>query len=131
MSNQEIDFPKRQLLNLIRRASPALERALPDLGTRLSMALLQRRVDPEAVLKARKASIASFIARHASGNHPHSGPFVDALVEVLRQAACEARDLHRGHVDFGELRAEIAIEVDVMTARVELDRRIEALYADL
>jgi transposase len=126
---------KRRLLDLIRWASPMLERVLPDLGTRLSMALLQRWVDPEVVLKARKATIAAFIARHASGNHPHSGPFVDALVEGLRQAAREARDLHRGHVDFVELRAEIAIEVDVMTAhmtaRVELDRRIEALYADL
>lgn len=112
-----------------------LERVLPDLGTRLSMALLQRWVDPEVVFKARKATIASFIARHASGNHPHSGPFVDALVEGLRQAAREARDLHRGHVDFADLQAEIAIEVDVMTAhmtaRVELDRRIEALYAEL
>lgn len=126
---------KRRLLDLIRWASPALERVLPDLGTRLSMALLQRWVDPEVVFKARKATIAGFIARHASGNHPHSGPFVDALVEGLRQAARQARDLHRGHVDFAELQAEIAIEVDVMNAhmnaRVELDRRIEALYAEL
>jgi transposase len=126
---------KRRLLDLIRWASPALERVLPDLGTRLAMALLQRWMDPEAVLKARKSTLVSFIARNASGNHPHSGPFVDALVEGLRQAAREARDLHRGHVDFAELQAEIAIEVDVMnahmTARGELDRKIEALYADL
>lgn len=126
---------KRRLLDLIRWASPALERVLPDLGTRLSMALLQRWVDPAAVLKARKSTLTGFIARHASGNHPHSGPFVDALVEGLRQAAREARDLHRGHVDFAELQAEIAIEIDVMnahmTARGDLDRRIEALYDEL
>jgi transposase len=126
---------KRRLLDLIRWASPMLERVLPDLGTRLSMALLQRWVDPEAVLKARRSTIAGFIAKHASGNHPHSGPFVDALVEGLRQAAREAHAIHRGHVDFAELQAEIAIEVDVMTAHVtarsELDRRIEALYAEL
>lgn len=126
---------KRRLLDMIRWASPALERVLPDLGTRLSMALLQRWVDPEAVLKARRSTIAGFIARHASGNHPHSGPFVDALVEGLRHAAREARDLHRGHVEFTELQAEIAIEIDVMnahmTARAELDRKIEALYAEL
>lgn len=126
---------KRRLLDMIRWASPALERVLPDLGTRLSVALLQRWVDPEAVLKARRSTIAGFIARHASGNHPHSGPFVDALVEGLRHAAREARDLHRRHVDFTELQAEIAIEIDVMnahmTARAELDRKIEALYAEL
>lgn len=41
---------KRRLLDLIRWASPALERVLPDLGTRLSIALLQRWVDPEVTL---------------------------------------------------------------------------------
>lgn len=126
---------KRRLLDLIRWASPALERVLPDLGTRLSMALLQRWVDPAAVLKARKSTLSAFIARHASGNHPHSGPFVGALVEGLRQAARAARDLQQGHVDFAQLQAEIAIEIDVMnarvTARADLDRRIETLYAEL
>ena len=58
---------------------------------------------------------------------PSSGAtsFVDALIEGLRQAAREARDLHRGHVDFAELQLEIAIEIDIvnahMTARTELD----------
>ena len=126
---------KRRLIGLVRWASPALERVLPDLGTRLSMALLQRWIDPEVVLEACKTTVMRFIARHASGNHPHSGPFVDALVEGLRQSAREARDLHRGHVDFADLQAEIAIEIDVMnahmTARAELDRKIEALYAEL
>lgn len=126
---------KRRLLDLIRWASPSLERILPDFGTRLSMALLQRWVDPDEVLKARKSTIAAFISKHASGNHPHSGPFVDALVEGLRQAAHEARDLHRGHVDFVELQLEIAIEIDIvnahMTARTELDSKIEALYGEL
>lgn len=126
---------KRRLLDLVRWASPMLERVLPDFGTRLSLALLRHWVDPEVVLKARKSTVLRFIARHASGNHPHSGPFVDALVDGLRQAARGARDLHRDHVDFAELQAEIAIEIDVMNAhmaaRAELSRKIEALYAEL
>jgi transposase len=126
---------KRRLLDLVRWASPLLERVLPDFGTRLSLALLRHWVNPAVVLKARKTKIARFIARHASGNHPHRGPFVDALVDGLRDAAREARDLHRDHVDFVELQTEIAIEIDVMTAhmaaRTMLDRKIEALYAEL
>ncbi len=126
---------KRRLIDLVRWASPALERVLPDLRTRLALALLRRWLDPDAVLAARKSVIARFIARHASGNHPHSGPFVDALVDGLRHAAREARALHRTHVDFAELQAEVAIEVDAMLADIEavtvLQRRIDALYAEL
>lgn len=126
---------KRRLLDLIRWASPSLERVLPDIRTRLSLALLQNWVDPEAVLAARKAAIARFIARHASGNHPHSGPFVDTLLEGLRQAARDARALHSGHVDFIELQAEIAVEIDIVLAHInalaELERRINAIYAEL
>ncbi len=126
---------KRRLIDLVRWASPALERVLPDLRTRLALALLRRWLDPDAVLAARKSVIARFVARHASGNHPHSGPFVDALVDGLRHAAREARALHRTHVDFAELQAEVAIEVDAMLADIEavtvLQRRIDALYAEL
>lgn len=126
---------RRRLLDLIRWASPTLERVLPDLRTRLSLALLQRWVDPDAVLAARKTVIARCIARNASGNHPHSGPFVDALVDGLRQAGRDARAIHRSHVDFTELQAEIAVEVDVvlahMKALADLERRIGALYAEL
>jgi transposase len=92
-------------------------------------------VDPDAVLGARRSVLARFIANNASGNHPHGGPFVDTLVEGLRQAARDARALHRGHVDFAELQIEIAIEVDVVLAHVkalaELERRIDALYTEL
>jgi transposase len=126
---------KRRLLDLVRWASPSLERVLPDIRTRLSLALLQRWVDPDAVLGARRSVLARFIANNASGNHPHGGPFVDTLVEGLRQAARDARALHRGHVDFAELQIEIAIEVDVVLAHVkalaELERRIDALYTEL
>jgi transposase len=87
------------------------------------------------VLAARKSVIVRSIARNASGNHPRSGPFVDALVEGLRHAAREARVLHRTHVDFVELQAEVTVEVDAMLADIkavsDLDRRIEVLYAEL
>lgn len=126
---------KRRLLDLVRWASPLLERVLPDFGTRLAMAVLQQWVDPKVVLKARRSTIAHFIAQHASGNHPHSGAFVDALIEGLRQAAREAIALHRDHLDFTELQAEIAIEIDVMKAnmgaRDQLTLKIEAIYGEL
>jgi transposase len=108
---------------------------LPDLRTRLALALLRCWLDPDTVLAARKSVIARFIARHASGNHPHAGPFVDALVDGLRHAAGEARALHRNHVDFTELQTEVAIEIEAMLADIEavtaLQRRIDALYAEL
>ena len=54
-----VDDAKRRLLDLIRWASPTLERVLPDLRTRLSLALLQRWVDParsEASASPKKGS---------------------------------------------------------------------------
>ncbi|MCG4274921.1 IS110 family transposase, partial [Acetobacter senegalensis] len=126
---------KRRLLDLIRWSSPRLEGVLPDLTTRLSLALLQRWFDPASVLKARPASLTRYIATHASGNHPHSGPFVDKLVDGLREAARYAQGLHGRHVDFGELQIEIATEVDVILAKLKaistLERRIAELYMEL
>ncbi|WP_260033586.1 MULTISPECIES: transposase [Leisingera] len=114
----DIASAKRRLLDLIRWASPELERVLPDLRTRLSLALLQHWLNPDAVLKARRPTLRKFIARNASGNHPHSGPFVDTLVEGLRRAALQARLLHRHHVDFAELQAEVALEIDIIQSRL-------------
>lgn len=126
---------KRRLLDLVRWASPGLERVLPDLRTRLSLALLRRWLDPAAVLRARRSTLTRFIGANANGNHPHSGPFVDALVDGLRRAARDALALHRGHVDFAELQAEVALEVDVLLGHLEaiaaLERRIEALYVEV
>ena len=126
---------KRRLLDLIRWASPSLEAVLPDPRTRLSLALLRSRFDPAAVLKARRSTLARFIGRNASGNHPHSGPFVETLVDGLKRAARDAQALHRGHVDFAELQAEVAIEVDIVIRHLEavagLDRRIATLYAEI
>jgi len=131
----EVADSKRRLTDLIRWASPALERTLPDLRTRLSLALLRHWLDPDKVLRARKVTLARFIAENASGNHPHSGPFVDKLVDGLREAARQARLLHRNHVDFVELQAEVAVEIELMTRKIDvlgtLERRIEALYFEL
>jgi hypothetical protein len=44
---------KRRLLDLIRWASPTLERVLPDLRTTPSLAALQRWVDPDGVVAPR------------------------------------------------------------------------------
>jgi len=126
---------KRRLLDLLRWAAPSLETVLPDLRTRLALALLRAWFDPDAVLAARRSTLVRFVARHARGNHPHGGPVVDALVDGLKASARETRALHRRHVDFAELQAEVAIEVDLITrhldAMAELERRIAALYAEL
>lgn len=131
----DIAAAKRRLLDLIRWASPDLEKALPDLATRLSLSLLRRWLDPEVVLRARRSILRKFIAEHASGNHPHSGPFVEELIEGLRQAAGTARALHGRHVDFAELQAEVALEIDIvlskMAAVAALEGRIATLYEEL
>jgi transposase len=131
----DLSAAKRRLLDLIRWASPELERVLPDLATRLSLALLQRWLDPDAVCSARRATLRTFIAKHASGNHPHIGPFVETLIDGLRHAAHQARALHRHHVDFVELQAEVALEIDIMLSKwaavSSLESRIATLYEDL
>ena len=126
---------KRRLLNLLQWASPGLEAVLPDLATQLSLALMKSWFDPAAVLKARRSTLARFIGQSASGNHPHSGPFVDALVDGLKQAARDTLVLHGSHIDFAELQGEVALEVDILRRHLDaiaaLDRRIAALYAEI
>ena len=131
----DVSAAKRRLLDLIRWASPYLEQILPDLGTHLSLSLLRHWLDPKTVLKTRRPTLRKFVAEHASGNHPHSGPFVEMLVEGLRQAAQQAQALHGRHVDFEALQIEVALEIDIvlnkLSAIAALDRRIAALYDEL
>ena len=131
----DISATKRRLLDLVRWASPALETVLPDLATRLSLASLRRWLDPEAVLSVRRPTLRKFIAEHASGNHPHTGPFVEKLIDGLRDAAQQAKALHGRHVDFVELQAEVALEIDIILSKMEavsaLEHRIAALYEEL
>ena len=131
----DVASAKRRLLDLIRWASPAIKRVLPDLRTCLSLAVLKEWLDPDVVLKARHPRLRRFMAKHASGNHPHIGRFVEQLIDSLRDAARDARRLHRHHVDFGEPQAGVAPEIGIMQNKIaaihSLERRIKKLYAEL
>jgi transposase len=123
---------RRRVLDLIRWACPALEGALPDTMTRLTLAILSEFFHPQRVLKTRRDVLARFLAANASGNHPHSGPFIADLVEALKRAAQETLALHGNQVDFDALQFEVAQEVTVLRILDHnidrLEQRIEVLY---
>jgi transposase len=131
----ELTSIKRRLLDLVRWACPALEAVLPDLRTNLALAVLHDLLDPTRVMGARRTALLRFVARHASGNHPHSGPFAEALVDGLKKAAVETSRLHGDAVDFALLQMEVALEVDrlrlIEAQLTRLTREIETLYAEL
>ncbi|MCH4023390.1 MAG: IS110 family transposase [Acetobacter sp.] len=127
----EIADARRRLLDLIRWASPRLEAVLPDLGTRLSLALLQKWFHPSDVLKARRTTLAKYVAAHAGGNHPRSGPFVETLITGLREAAQYAQNLHGAHIDFSELQFEIATEIENVLKKIQIVGDLEQHIADL
>jgi hypothetical protein len=83
---EELNSIKRRLLDLVRWACPAIEAALPDFRTNLSLAVLHDLFDPACVIKMRRAALRGFVAKHASGNHPHSGPFAERLIDDLKAA---------------------------------------------
>jgi transposase len=131
----EVSTIKRRLIDLVRWACPAIEAVLPDFRTNLSLAVLHDLLNPQTVIKARRTTLLGFIAKHASGNHPHSGPFVDKLVDGLKAAAIETQRLHGNAVDFEHLQLEVAIEIDRMrlleSQLGKLSREIELLYGKL
>ena len=131
----EVTAIKRRLLDLVRWACPALEAALPDFRTNLSLAVLHDLLDPARVAGMRRAALLRFVAANASGNHPHGGPFAEALVDGLREAAAETRRLHGTSVDFASLQFEAALEVDrLRLIEAQLSRlggEVEALYGKL
>lgn len=126
---------KRRLIDLIRWAAPEMECALPDVQTRLAIAILREWFDPNMLLAARRSRLRAFVAKHASGNHPHSGPFVETLIDDLRRAAIAAKALHSDHVGFADLQVEVAVEARLMEHRLDainlLDRRIKELYRQI
>ena len=126
---------KRRLLDLVRWACPTLEAVLPDLLTRLSLALLEQYFEPQRVLEATPESLSRFVAEHAAGNHPRRGVVVEALVTGLRSAARETLDLHGAAVDFESLQFEVRQEIAQIRLLeqqiTDLNARISALYTRL
>lgn len=121
---EQICASRWRLLDLIRWACPALEPILPDTTTRLTLAILAEFFDPHRVLKTRHATLIRFIGQNASGNHPHSGPFVENLAQALKQCARATLALHGDRVDFQSLQFEVRQEVELLRL---LDRNITAL----
>jgi transposase len=132
---EEVATIKRRLIDLVRWACPAIEAVLPDFRTNLALAILHDLFNPADVIKARRTMLLRFAAKHASGNHPHSGPFVDKLVDGLKAAAIETQRLHGAAVNFELLQLEVAIEIDRMRLLEDqldkLEGQIEELYRKL
>jgi transposase len=123
---------RRRVLDLIRWACPALEPALPETTTQLTLGILGELLEPGKVVAMRRDVLARFLARNASGDHPRSGPFIDGLVEKLKVAALETLELHSKLVDFEALQFEVAQEVEHMRLWGrhirEIERRVEEIY---
>lgn len=132
---EEVATIKRRLIDLVRWASPAIEAVLPDFRTNLVLAILHDMFNPADVIKARRTTLLGLVAKHASGNHPHTGPFADKLVDGLKAAAIETRRLHGTAVNFELLQLEVAVEIDRMrlleSQLGKLGREIEMLYSKL
>ncbi|WP_158745714.1 IS110 family transposase [Acidisphaera sp. L21] len=132
---EEVTTIKRRLIDLVRWASPAIEAVLPDFRTNLALAILHDMFNPADVIKARRTTLLGFVAKHANGNHPHTGPFADKLVDGLKAAALETQRLHGAAVNFELLQLEVAVEIDRMrlleSQLGKLGREIETLYGKL
>jgi transposase len=132
---EEVATIKRRLIDLVRWASPAIEAVLPDFRTNLALGILHDMFNPADVIKARRTTLLGLVAKYASGNHPHTGPFADKLVDGLKAAAIETRRLHGTAVNFELLQLEVAVEIDRMrlleSQLGKLGREIEMLYSKL
>jgi len=130
-----VSASRRRVLDLMRWACPALEPALPDTTTHLTLAILNDLFNPHRVIRMRRDVLARFLGRHAAGNHPTSGPFILALVDALKTAAADTLALHGDAVDFDALQFEVAQEVDHLRLWEQhiaaIDRRVAGLYQQL
>ena len=129
---EQICASRRRILDLIRWACPALEPILPDTMTRLTLAILAEFFDPHRVIKMRRGTLTRFVSQNACGNHPRSGPFIEKLVQALKESAHASLALHGERVDFESLQFEVRQEVELLRMLdhniAELEKRIEVLY---
>lgn len=92
-------------------------------------------LDPNQILRTRRDRLIRFLGSNASGNHPHSGPFVEQLADALKRSARETLALHVDAVDVLLLQLEAAFEIDrlrlIERQIKDLTGRIKALYASL
>jgi len=133
---EEMCSIRRRLLDLIRWAQPALERALPDLQTTVALAVLEQYFDPQRLHRLGPRRLEGSLREHVGGNHPGHGSFIEALAQRLLEAAEATLALHgRDDVDFGRLQLEVDQEITLLrmhrTHMVALEREIETLYTAL
>jgi len=133
---EEIGSILRRLRDLMRWAYPALEKALPELNTMVSLAVLERYFNPLAMRRLAHGRLVAFLDRHVGGKHPAHGPFTQNLATRLHEAARSTILLYpNGEVDYELLQLEVRQEVQRLYSYQEsirvLDERIEQLYRRL
>ncbi len=108
---------------------------MPDITNNLGLALLAEYFHPDRIRQARRDVLRRFIARHASGRHPHGGLFVEDLITGLKVAARKALVLHGTRVDFEALQFEVRQEVELLRLHLRqiasLGVQINARYREL
>jgi len=133
---EQISSTRRRLLDLIRWAAPALERALPDLATMVSLAVLDQYFHPARLAELGRDNLVAFVRQHVGGNHPVHGEFADQLADCLLEAAQATLALHgQDSVDFDRLQLEVRQEIQLLRLGRDhlhvLDREIATLYSQL
>jgi len=90
---EDICSIRRRIRDLVRWAHPALEDALPELGTQVSRALLARYFNPRRMRRTGVRRLTAFIRANVGGNHPARGNFAEDVAEQPIAAARQAISL--------------------------------------
>jgi transposase len=130
---EDICSIRRRLLSLIRWAHPGLEDALPSLKTAVSLAVLERYLNPRVMQRLGKTRLTAFLRKNVSGTHPAHGPFAEELAEKLLEAGRATIKLYPGdEVDYDLLQLEVCQEIERLRLYQDqirlLDENIEQLY---
>ena len=133
---EDISSILRRLRDLIRWAHPALENALPELNTMVSLAVLERYFNPRMMRRLGQARLTAFLDKNVGGKHPAHGSFTEKLAARLVDAARDAIHLYpAGEVDFDLLQLEVRQEIGRIRSYQThircLDEQIERLYRRL